>query len=191
MLINWCQVANWDLSASLALRDYWATWELGKNCGSKCWTRDESHGCISAYIIGVFSNLRIPPFKRRYELHHKNVLKNKYVPTDELVSSWLVSLLSCLSLYSRNLSPSVYKILHQIELFTANKLSGKCAWEANREVCEHQSWLLTHLNICESLSLIIFPDAVKIWKAHKVTQKRASGICSLCLFLYFCSSICS
>lgn len=77
------------------------------------------------------------------------------LPTNETVSSRLVSLLNCPGPCSCNLSPSVYETLHQIELLTANKLSGKTVWKANTEGCEHQSCFLTCPNICETLSVYI------------------------------------
>lgn len=161
MLISWCQAENWDLSDFLALRDYWTAWEPGKNI----WVTMLNNRQISLMRFCLYSwsfnNLRICSFKSRYELHPQKCYKMN-LPTDEIVSSWLVSLLNCPVTYSCNLSPSVYKILHQIELLTANKLSGKCVWKANTKGCEHQSRFLTCLNICETLFLIIFPVLVEI-----------------------------
>lgn len=156
-----CQAANWDLSDFLALRDYWTAWEPGRKYGSQCWTIDKSHWCVSAYIIGVLTSSGSAP--SRVDMNY--ILKKSYkmnLPTDELIFSWLVSLLNCPVTYSRNLPPPVYEILHQIELLTANKLPGKYVWKTNIKGYEHQSCFLTCLNICETFFLIIFPVLVEI-----------------------------
>lgn len=111
VLLSWCQAAKWDLSGFLALRDYWTAWKPGKKiCVTMLNNRQISlmHFCL---YNCRFNKLKICPSKSRYESHPQKCYKMN-LPTDEIVSSWLVSLLNCPVTYSCNLSPSVYEILH-------------------------------------------------------------------------------
>lgn len=156
-LVQWCWAGVRQQTGICQTPELWGVTEqhkARKKCVSQSWAR--ANPLMHPWLYNwSFTKLRICSLKSGCELHPQKCSKINLPMMGSCplagVSTWAVLALLC-----------SISCVQSIELCAANKSAGWWRAGANTKGCGHQSWILTCLNVCETLFLIMFPVLVKI-----------------------------